>query len=60
VPVVGVGADHLAAPCADAITLATGPSEANCYLDDLHARYPRHSLFRRKLRAVAGQSPLLG
>ncbi|MEX1164543.1 MAG: hypothetical protein WEB03_13295 [Nitriliruptor sp.] len=53
-------AAHLAAACAEAVALATGPDEAGCYLDDLHARYPRHSLFRRELRTVAGQSPLLG
>jgi hypothetical protein len=51
---------HLAAACAEAVALAIGPDEAGAYLDDLHARYPRHSLFRRELRTVAGQSPLLG
>jgi hypothetical protein len=51
---------HLAAACAEAIALATGPDEAGAYLDDLHARYPRHNLFRRELRTVAEQSPLLG
>jgi hypothetical protein len=51
---------HLAAACAEAITLTTGPHDASCYLDDLHTRYPRHTLFRRELRTVPGQSPLLG
>jgi hypothetical protein len=51
---------HLAAACAEAIKLTTGPHDASRYLDDLHARYPRHSLFRRELRTIAAQSPLLG
>ncbi len=51
---------HLAAACAEAVALATGPEDAGGFLDDLHARYPRHSLFRRELRTVADQSPLLG
>ncbi len=51
---------HLAAACAESVHLAAGPSEARRYLDDLQARYPRHSLFRRELRAVAALSPLLG
>ena len=51
-------AAHLAAACAEAIALATTPDDAGTYLDDLHARYPRHSLFRRELRAIADQSPL--
>jgi hypothetical protein len=51
---------HLAAACAEAVALATGPDDAGAYLDGMHARYPRHSLFRRELRTVAHQSPLLG
>lgn len=51
---------HLAAACAEAIRLTTGPHDAGGYLDDLHTRYPRHSLFRRELRTVAAQSPLQG
>jgi hypothetical protein len=51
---------HLAAACAEAIKLTTGPHDASRYLDDLHAGYPRHSLFRRELRTIAAQSPLLG
>ena len=51
---------HLAAACAEAVALAAGSHEAGADLDDLHARYPRHSLFRRELRTVADRSPLLG
>jgi hypothetical protein len=51
---------HLAAACAEAVALATGPDEAGAYLDVLHARYPRHSLFRRELRTITARSPLLG
>ena len=50
---------HLAAAAAEAIHLADSPRAATGYLDDLHARYPRHSLFRRELREVAARSPVL-
>jgi hypothetical protein len=51
---------RFAAACAEAVPLATGPDDAGAYLDDLHARYPRHSLFRRELRTITARSPLLG
>jgi hypothetical protein len=51
---------HLAAACAEAIALAIAPDNAGGYLDELHTRYPRHSLFRRELRTITAQSPLLG
>ena len=50
---------HFAAACAEAIQLANGARDASSYLDDLHARYPRHTLFRRELRSIAAESPIL-
>lgn len=50
---------HLATACAEALTLALDPTAAQRFLDDLHARYPRHSAFRRELRAMVAQSPVL-
>ncbi|MGH3499478.1 MAG: hypothetical protein ACRDQA_01045 [Nocardioidaceae bacterium] len=50
---------HLAAACAEVLMLAANPAVAHHYRDDLHARYPRHTSFRRELRAIVRQSPLL-
>lgn len=50
---------HLAVACAEAVTLALGPTAARQVLDDLHVHYPRHSAFRRELRAMVAQSPVL-
>lgn len=51
---------HLAAVSAEALLLAGRASDAHDYLDELHARFPRHTSFRRELRTIAPQSPLLG
>lgn len=50
---------QLGATCAEALTLTSGAQEAAGYLDGLHARYPRHSLFRRELRNAIEASQLL-
>ncbi|MGQ0777205.1 MAG: hypothetical protein ACT4NY_22780 [Pseudonocardiales bacterium] len=50
---------ELTAACAEAITLTSGARAGQAYLDDLHDRYPRHSLLRKELRSAAARSPLL-
>ncbi|MGH8886977.1 MAG: hypothetical protein ACRDYX_17770 [Egibacteraceae bacterium] len=52
-------AAHLAAACAEAMALASGGRTAREFIDSLHARYPRHSAFRRELRPAVAASPLL-
>jgi len=50
---------ELAAAYAEAIALTAGAPASQTYLDGLHNRYPRHSLFRKELRSSAVGSPLL-
>ncbi|MGH8908704.1 MAG: hypothetical protein ACRD0K_19960 [Egibacteraceae bacterium] len=50
---------HLAVACAEALGLACGGHQAEAFIDGLFARYPRHITFRRKLRALIEESPLL-
>ncbi|MGH3931510.1 MAG: hypothetical protein ACRDTF_16245, partial [Pseudonocardiaceae bacterium] len=50
---------EFAAACAEAITITAGVVAGQAYLDGLHDRYPRHSLFRKELRSAATRSPLL-
>lgn len=52
-------AAYLAAACAEAVALASGGRTAREFIDSLHARYPRHSAFRRELRPAVAESPLL-
>lgn len=50
---------ELTAAYAEAIALTAGAPSGHAYLDGLHNRYPRHSLFRKQLRSSAADSPLL-
>ncbi|MGH8904800.1 MAG: hypothetical protein ACRDYA_24735, partial [Egibacteraceae bacterium] len=49
---------QLAAACAEAVALADGDRASAEFIDSLHARWPRHSAFRRELRPAVAQSPL--
>jgi hypothetical protein len=52
-------AAHLAAACAEALTLAGGEHAGRSFVDHLHERFPRHSAFRKELRSAVSGSPLL-
>ena len=52
-------AAHLVAASAEAVLLVDGAAAARRLVDAFHARYPRHTLFRRELREVVARSPLL-
>lgn len=50
---------HLVAACAEAVAISQDAPSARRYLDDVHTRYPRHTSFRKELRAAMKASPLL-
>lgn len=50
---------HLVAACAEAVTISQDAPAAQRYLAGVHAGYPRHTSFRKELRAAVTASPLL-
>lgn len=52
-------AAHLVAACAEVDVIIGDAVTAQCYLEGVHTRYPRHVAFRRELRSTLSRSPLL-